>query len=101
MPVTDAPIFTLYLAAPDGLTFTTHDEAVAMALVGARFASFTVIEAKGVHEGRSLPTLLIQIADHDRAAVAALAAALARRFDQRWVGMSDGARYTSIPASEA
>jgi hypothetical protein len=100
MPVTDAPIFTLYLAAPDGLAFTPAQEDAAMALVGARFASFTVIEASGVHEGRRLPTLLIQIADHDRAAVAALAAALARSFGQRWVGMSDGARYTSMPADE-
>jgi hypothetical protein len=42
--------------------------------------------------------LLIQIADHDRAAVAALAGVLAQRFGQRWVGMADGARYSSMPA---
>lgn len=98
MPVTDAPLYTLYLASPDGAPFTPAQEAAVFALVGARFPSFTVIEAKGVHEGRPLPTLLIQIADHDRAAVAALAGVLAQHFGQRWVGMADGARYSSMPA---
>lgn len=99
MPVTDAPLYTLYLAAPNGDPFTPAQEDTAMALVGARFPSFTVIAARGVHEGRPLPTLLFQIADHDRAAVVALAGALAHQFGQRWVGMVDGARYTSIAAT--
>jgi hypothetical protein len=83
MPMTDAPLYTLYLAAPNGDPFTPAQEDTAMALVGARFPSFTVIAAR----------------DHDRAAVAALAGALAHQFGQRWVGMVDGARYTSIAAT--
>jgi hypothetical protein len=44
---------------------------------------------------------LAQIVDNDWAAVEALAVALGRKFGQRWVGMSNGARFTSIPASKA
>lgn len=95
---TRAPLYTLYLAAPEGEGFTAARKEEAMEVMGAGFPSFTMIPATGVHEGRRLETLLIQIAAEDRSAVAATAAALARRSGQRWVGMSDGALYRSVPA---
>ena len=97
MPQTDAPLFTLYLAAPGGAAFTPALEEAAIAFVSARFSSFTMRAATGVHEGRRLPTLMFQIAEHDRAAVAGLMGALAHRFGQAWVGMTQGGRHTSVP----
>ena len=45
-----------------------------------------------------MPTLLIQIASPERTRVTALARRLGREFGQRWIGISDGARYTLLPS---
>lgn len=98
MPTTDAHIFTLYLGNRDAQPFSDADEAAIFETVGQSFPSFTALEARGIYEGRSTPTLLIQIASDERDRVTELARNLGRKFGQRWVGVSDGARYTSIPS---
>lgn len=97
MPITAAPLYTLYVGNRDFAPFSEADRAALFATAGAVFPSFTLLEATGVYEGRLLPTLLIQVATHERAPVDTLCARLGVEFGQRWIGLSDGARYSSIP----
>ena len=97
MPLTNAPLYTLYLGNEDFDPFTADRETYIFEIVGQRFASFTTLAATGIFEGQRLPTLLIQIASHDRDAVVATCQALGKQLGQRWVGLSEGGAYTSVP----
>lgn len=97
MPITAAPLYTLYVGNRQFAPFTEAERAAVIATASAVFPSFTLLEATGVYEGRLLPTLLIQIATHDRSEAEALCIRLGSLLGQRWIGMSDGARYSSIP----
>lgn len=97
MPLTNAPFYTLYLGNEDFEAFTADQESRIFEIVGQRFPSFTTLAATGIFEGRRLPTLLIQIASHDRDAIVATCQALGQESGQRWVGLSEGGTYTSVP----
>lgn len=97
MPVTAAPLFTLFVGNPGHAPFSEDEERNILAVVAQRFPSFTVLPARGIFEGKELPTLLIQIASHDRDSVLATCHDLSHALDQRWIGMSEGGTYTSVP----
>lgn len=97
MPLTNAPLYTLYLGNEDFEAFTADRESRIFEIVGQRFPSFTTLAATGIFEGQRLPTLMIQIASHDRAAVFSTCQALGQELGQRWVGLSEGGTYTSVP----
>ena len=97
MPITDAPLYTLYAGNRDFLPFSEEGRAAVIATASAVFPSFTLLEATGIYEGRALPTLLIQVATHDRREAETLCVRLGQLLGQRWIGMSDAARYSSIP----
>ena len=97
MPVTSAPLYTLYAGNRDFLPFTSDEENRIFSTVAERFPSFTILPARGFFEGKALPTLLIQIASHDRDAVFATCNDLGKFLGQRWVGMSETGTYTSVP----
>ncbi len=96
MPVTAAPLYTLYVGNRDFLPFSAAEETGIIAIVGQRFPSFTILPGRGFFEGRELPTLLIQIASHQRDAVLATCNDLGRALDQRWIGLSETGIYTSV-----
>lgn len=98
MPITAAPLFTLYVGNRNFVPFSEDKERHIMAIVANRFPSFTILPARGFFEGKELPTLLIQIACHDRVSVLATCHDLGQALDQRWIGMSEGGTYTSVPA---
>ncbi len=99
MPLTDAPLYSIYAGNTAFKPFTEDEEKQILAIVGEQFPSFTILPARGIFEGKELPTLLIQIASHDRDAVVATCRKLGRALDQRWVGMSEAGTYTSVPVS--
>lgn len=90
MPITAAPFYTLYVGNRDFVPFTEDAERHILDIVAQRFPSFTVEPARGFFEGKELPTLLIQIASHDRDSVLATCHDLGQALDQRWIGMSEG-----------
>ena len=98
MSITAAPLFTLYVGNRNFVPFSEDEERHIMAIVAQRFPSFTILPARGFFEGKELPTLLIQIACHDRVSVLATCHDLGQALDQRWIGMSEGETYTSVPA---
>lgn len=99
MPLTKAPLYTLFLGNQAFELFTAEQERRILEIVKARFPSFTISAATGVFEGRKLPTVLIHIASHDRDAVVLTCRALGRELGQHWVGMSEGQAYTSVPTA--
>lgn len=99
MPITAAPFYTLYVGNRDFVPFTEDAERHILDIVAQRFPLFTVEPARGFFEGKELPTLLIQIASHDRDSVLATCHDLGQALDQRWIGMSEGGTYTSIPVA--
>ena len=98
MPITAAPLYTLYVGNRNFVPFSEDEERHIMAIVANRFPSFTVVPARGFFEGKELPTLLIQIASHDKDSVLATCHDLGQTLDQRWIGMSEGGTYTSVSA---
>ena len=96
MPLTDAPLYKLYLGNRAFEPFSSDQEERILEIVQLRFPSFTMSAATGIFEGRRLPTLLIHIASHDRDAIVATCQTLGQELGQRWVGMSEGGAYTSI-----
>jgi hypothetical protein len=99
MPLTDAPLYSIYAGNKAFKPFTEAEETQILAIVGEHFPSFTTLSARGVFEGKELPTLLIQIASHDRDAVVATCRKLGQALDQRWIGMCEAGLYTSVPAN--
>jgi len=69
MPITAAPHFTLYVGNRNFVPFSEDEERHIMAIVAQRFPSFTILPALGFFKVKELPTLLIQIACHDRVSV--------------------------------
>ncbi|MCI2395009.1 hypothetical protein [Aliiroseovarius sediminis] len=97
MPLTDAPLYSIYAGNNDFKPFTEVEEKQILAIVGEQFPSFTILPARGIFEGKELPTLLIQIASHDRKAVVSICRKLGHALNRRWIGMSEGGLYTSVP----
>ncbi|MCV2893723.1 hypothetical protein [Lentibacter sp. XHP0401] len=97
MPLTDAPLYSIYAGNNAFKPFTEVEEKQILVIVGELFSSFTLLPALGVIEGKELPRLLIQIASHDREAVVTTCRKLADALNQRWIGMCEGGLYTSVP----
>jgi hypothetical protein len=99
MPLTDAPFYSIYAGNKAFKPFTEDEEKQVLAIVGEQFPSFTILPARGIFEGKELPTLLIQIASHDRRAVVATCRKLGHFLGQRWIGMCEAGFYTSVPVN--
>ncbi|WP_415183440.1 hypothetical protein [Phaeovulum sp.] len=99
MPLTNAPLYSIYAGNKAFKPFTEAEEKRILAIVGEQFPSFTTLPARGIFEGKELPTLLIQIASHDRDAVVATCRKLGHTLGQRWIGLCEAGLYTSVPVT--
>ena len=83
----ELPVHSLYVGSRDGKVFTDADRQAVTAAVAASFDFFTVVDADGYFQGRSVATLIIKIATNDGASVEALGHDLGRLLDQQVVGL--------------
>ncbi len=89
-------VHSLYVGSRDGKAFPDADRRAVADATGNFFDSFTIIDASGNFEGRSVATLLINIATDDGAFVEKLARSLGKLLDQRVVGIETAGIYRSI-----
>jgi hypothetical protein len=64
--------------------------------VSASFDCFTVIDADGYFQGRSVATLIIKIGTDDTASVEMLGRELGQLLDQEAIGLETAGTYRSI-----
>ncbi len=86
----------LYIGSRDGHAFSPTDRDAVMDDTATTFPGFTVHEADGFYEGRSVATLVLQIATADTASVVRLAETVGRKLDQREVGLELNGLYRTI-----
>jgi hypothetical protein len=94
------PICRIYLCNRERGPWTDDLREEAFAVVRARFPSFTVQEAMGFFEGKSMPTLVIIIASSDLDPVFRVADELRTLMDQRGVGVEHGGLYLRLVAGQ-
>jgi hypothetical protein len=90
------PVYSMYVGSRDGQAFTDVDRQAVIDAVGIIFECFTVINADGYFQGRSVATLIIKIATNDGASVEELTHSLGNAMDQRVVGIETAENYRSI-----
>jgi hypothetical protein len=90
------PVHSLYVGSRDGEPFLDADKQAVIEAVAAYFDSFTVSDADGYFQGRSVATQVIKIATADRASVEALGLDLGRLLDQQAIGLETAGYYYSI-----
>jgi hypothetical protein len=90
------PVHSLYVGSRDGKAFSDVDRQSVTEVVGNSFDCSTFIDASGHFQGRSVATLLINIATDDGASVEELARSLGKLLDQRVVGIETAGIYRSI-----
>jgi hypothetical protein len=72
-PITTAlPVHSLYVGSRDGHTFPDDDRLAVTDAVSSSFDCFTVVDASGYFQGRSVATLIIKIGTEDSSAIEAL-----------------------------
>ena len=91
------PVHSLYVGSRDGNPFPEADRQAVTDAVGTSFDCFTVVEADGYFNGRSVATLIIKVATDDGASVEVLGHSLGLVLDQQEVGLETAGRYLSIP----
>ena len=91
-----SPVHSLYVASRDGSTFSEADRQVVIDTAAASFDYFTVVDADGFFQGRSVATLIIKIATDDDASVEALGRNLGLLLEQEAVGLETAGYYKSI-----
>lgn len=98
MAKTDVPlaVYSLYVGSRDGTAFPEADRGAVTDTVSAAFDCFTVIDADGYFQGRSVATLIIKIATDDSASIVALGHELGQLLQQQAVGLEANGTYRSI-----
>jgi hypothetical protein len=90
------PVHSLYVGSRDGNAFPGSDRQAVTAAIAASFDYFTVVNADGYFQGRSVATLIIKVATDDEASVEALGQVLGQLLDQEAVGMETVGVYRTI-----
>jgi hypothetical protein len=90
------PIQSVYVGSRDGNPFLDAGRQTVIDAVAASFDCFTVVDADGYFNGRSVATLIIKVATDDRASVEDLGHGLGLLLDQQVVGLETAGRYQSI-----
>ena len=90
------PVHSLYVGSRDGSTFTEADRQIVNDTAAESFDYFTVVDADGFFQGRSVATLIIKVATDDEASVEALGQVLGQLLDQEAVGMETVGVYRTI-----
>ena len=96
-PITTAlPVHSLYVGSRDGHAFTDADRIAVTDAVSSSFDCFTVVDASGYFQGRSVATLIIKIGIEDSSAIEALGLELGQLLDQEAIGLEADGTYRSI-----
>ena len=90
------PVHSLYVGSRNGSTFTEADRQIVIDTATESFDYFTVVDADGFFQGRSVATLIIKIATDDDASVEALGRNLGLLLEQEAVGLETAGYYKSI-----
>ncbi len=93
-------VHLLYLANTEGDAATALDRDRLVAVMAARFASFTIMAGEGVFEGRRRPVLVVRVRSDSTDAVVATAQELCLAFAQRFVGIETEGRYLRVYADD-
>ena len=90
------PVHSLFVGSRDGRTFPDADRQAVIKATTAAFSCFTVIDADGYFQGRSVATMVIKLGTEDTEAVIKLVRRLGALLAQRSVGHETGGRFYSI-----
>ena len=90
------PVYSLFVGSRDGRAFPDADRQAVIKATTAAFSCFTVIDADGYFQGRSVATMVIKLGTEDMEAVISLARRLGSLLAQRSVGHETGGRFYSI-----
>ena len=90
------PVHSLYVGSRDGHAFPDADRLAVTDAVSSSFDCFTVVDANGYFNGRSVATLIINIGTEDSVAIEALGHELGQLLDQEDIGLEADGTYRSI-----
>ena len=89
-------IHSLFVGSRDGRSFPDADRQAVIEAATADFSSFTVMDADGYFQGRSVATMVIKLGTEDTEAVISLARRLGSLLAQQSIGHETGGRFYSI-----
>ena len=90
------PVHSLFVGSRDGRAFPDADRQAVIEATTASFDGFTVMDADGYFQGRSVATMVIKLGTDDTEAVIKLVRRLGALLAQRSVGHETGGRFYSI-----
>jgi hypothetical protein len=90
------PVHSLFVGSRDGAAFPDADRQAVIEATAAVFDGFTVMDADGYFQGRSVATIVIKLGTDDTEAVTSLARRLGALLAQQSVGHETGGRFHSI-----
>ena len=87
---------SLFVGSRDGRSFPDADRQAVIEAATAAFSSFTVMDADGYYQGRSVATMVIKLGTDDTEAVISLARRLGALLAQKSIGHETGGQFYSI-----
>jgi hypothetical protein len=90
------PFHSLFVGSRDGKAFPDADRQTVIEATAALFSCFTLMDADGYFQGRSVATMVIKLGTDDTQAVIALARRLGALLAQQSVGHETGGHFHSI-----
>jgi hypothetical protein len=90
------PVHSLFVGSRDGRAFPDADRQAVIEATTADFSCFTVMDADGYYQGRSVATMVIKLGTDDTEAVISLARRLGTLLAQQSVGHETDGRFHSI-----
>ncbi len=90
------PVHSLYVGSRDGNAFPDAVRQAVIEATSSVFDCFTVMDADGYFQGRSVASLVIKVATEKGALVEELGRRLGDILGQEAVGLETGGRYKSI-----
>ena len=90
------PVHSLFVGSRDGRAFPDTDRQTVIEATAAAFDGFTVMDADGYFQGRSVATMVIKQGTDDTEAVISLARRLGTLLAQQSIGHETGGRFHSI-----
>ena len=90
------PVHSLFVGSRDGREFPDADRRFVIEATAEAFDGFTVMDADGYFQGRSVATMVIKLGTDDTEAVISLARRLGTLLAQQSIGHETGGRFHSI-----
>ena len=89
-------VHSLFVGSRDGRAFSDADRQAVIEATAAAFDGFTIMDADGYFQGRSVATIVIKLGTDDTEAAISLAPRLGALLAQQSVGHETGGRFHSI-----